>query len=116
MTATAQQSGDDDVVGDLSDDLELDDDSDADDDDFDPDDPDPCSCYAASECPQWLFRKLTVAVREGAAKWPSALPNFSSGAVRYENIHGMCYGPGDKKSWVSKEAPAAESDCTGHLT
>ena len=107
----------DDDVGDLSDDLDLDDDSDADDDDFDPDDPDPCSCYAASECPQWLFRKLTVAVREGAAKWPSALPNFSSGGVRYEQIHGMCYGPGDKKSWVSKEAPAAaELDCTGHLT
>lgn len=87
---------DDDLDDDLDDDF---DDSDEDDEDFDPSDPDPCSCYASAECPQWLFRKLKVAVRKGASKWPSALPDYSSGGVRYENIHGMCYGVGDRKSW-----------------
>jgi hypothetical protein len=66
--------------------------------DFDPGDPDPCSCFA-DECPQWLFQKLKVAVREGAHRWPSALPDFSFGRVRYEHIHGMRYGVGDRKSW-----------------
>ena len=93
----ARSSG---AAGELSDDLDLDDDEEeGGDGDFDPHDPDPCSCYADSECPQWLFRKLKVAVREGAKKWPSALPDYRSGGVRYENIHGMCYGPGDRKSW-----------------
>ena len=43
------------------------------------------STYSYLSSMQWLFRKLTVAVREGAAKWPSALPTYSSGGVRYEN-------------------------------
>ena len=76
-----------------------DDDDDDDDEDFDPNDPDPCSCFASADCPQWLFRKLKAAVREGARRWPSALPSFSRGRVRYENIHAMRYGVGDCKSW-----------------
>ena len=70
---------------------------------------DPCSCFAHhGDCPQFLFKRLKAAVREGARKWPSALPAFSSGRVRYENVHAMSYGVGDKKSWHLDAFPASK--------